>query len=70
VTKHPNLTNVQPLDLRRMAASIASTYGDGGAIIITSGDNGIRIGVHGLNGREIQEALCVAIYHAVSQVLG
>ena len=60
-------SEVRPLDLTRMAAAIAASYRDKGAIIITSGDDGLRIGVHGLNGREIQDALCVAIYHAVSQ---
>jgi hypothetical protein len=62
-------TKVHPIDLRRTAAAIAANYGDKGAIVITSGDDGIRVGVHGLDGRETQEALCVAIYHAVSKVL-
>ncbi len=61
---------IRPLDLTRMAASIAASYGDKGAIIITSGDDGVRIGVHGLDGREIQEALCIVIYHAVSRDRG
>lgn len=60
---------IRPIDLRRTAAAIAANYGDRGAIVITSGDDGIRIGVHGLDGRETQEALCIAIYHAVSKVL-
>ena len=60
---------IKPLDLTRMAASISSSYGDKGAIIITSGNDGVRIGVHGLDGQEIQEALCIAIYHAISQNL-
>lgn len=60
---------VRPISLQRMAAAIASNYGDKGAIVITSGAEGIRIGVHGLDGRDLQQALCVAIYHAVSRVL-
>lgn len=60
---------VCPMDLRRTAAAIAANHGDRGAIVITSGDEGIRVGVHGLDGHETQEALCVAIYHAVSRVL-
>jgi hypothetical protein len=60
---------VRPVDLRRTAAAIASNYGDKGAIIVTSGEDGIRIGVHGLDARELQEALCVAIYHAVAKTL-
>jgi hypothetical protein len=60
---------VRPLELRRTAAAIAANYGDKGAIVITSGEEGIRIGVHGLDGREAQEALCIAIYHAVARVL-
>jgi hypothetical protein len=61
--------NVRPLDLTKMAASIASTYRDKGAIVITSGDDGIRIGVHGLDLREAEDALCTAIYHVVSKAL-
>jgi hypothetical protein len=61
--------NICPIDLRRTAAAIAANYGDKGAIIITSGEEGIRVGLHGLDGQEAQEALCVAIFYAVSRVL-
>ena len=61
--------NVRPLDLTKMASSIASTYRDKGAIVITSGEDGIRIGVHGLDLREAEDALCTAIYHVVSKAL-
>ena len=54
---------VQPVDLVRMARSIAQSYGDKGAVVLTVGKNGIRIGVHGLNAREIQDALCVGIHY-------
>ena len=61
--------NVRPMDLKRTAAAVAANYGDKGAIIITSGEGGIRVGVHGLDSREAQEALCIAIYHAVARIL-
>ena len=60
---------VRPLDLTKMAASISTSYGDKGAIIITSGEEGIRVGVHGLDLREAQDALCTAIYDVVSKAL-
>lgn len=61
--------NVRPLDLTTMAASIATAYRDKGAIVITSGEDGVRIGVHGLELREAEDALCTAIYHVVSKTL-
>jgi hypothetical protein len=60
---------VRPLDLQRTAASIAANYGDDGAIVITSGKDGIRIGVHNLADSDLQDALCVAIHHAVKKTL-
>ena len=54
---------VQPMRLERMARSIASAYGDKGAIILTVGENGIRVGVYGLDARDIQDALCVGIHY-------
>jgi hypothetical protein len=60
---------VRPMDLQRTAASVASNYGDDGAIIITSGKDGIRIGVHNLTASDLQDALCVAIHHAVAKTL-
>lgn len=44
-----------------MANSIASSYGDDGAIIISVSNEGVRIGTEGLNFEQIQEALCIAI---------
>jgi hypothetical protein len=58
-----NLQNVHPVDLERMARSIAQAYGDKGAIVITVGEDGVRIGVHGLDAREIQDALCVGLFY-------
>ena len=58
-----NMQNVHPVDLERMARSIAQAYGDKGAIVITVGEDGVRIGVHGLDAREIQDALCVGLFY-------
>lgn len=44
-----------------MARSVAATHGDKGAMIISMGENGVRIGVDGLTPTELREALCVAI---------
>jgi hypothetical protein len=54
-------TNIKPIDLRRTARAIASNYGDNGAIIISVGNEGTRIGVEGLTPQQIQDALCLAI---------
>jgi hypothetical protein len=43
-----------------MAASVSGSYGDKDAIVVTSGDDGFRAGVHGLDVREAQDALGVA----------
>lgn len=61
--------NVTPLDLQRLAASISRSYGDDGAIIITKGKEGYRVGVHNLDLDEAKDALCLAIYHVVSKAL-
>ena len=58
-----NTRNVHPVDLERMARSIAQAYGDKGAIVITVGKDGVRIGIHGLDAREIQDALCVGLFY-------
>jgi hypothetical protein len=58
-----NLQNVHPIDLERMARSIAQAHGDKGAIVITVREDGVRIGVHGLDAREIQDALCVGLFY-------
>jgi hypothetical protein len=60
---------VRPIGLQDTAAAIARNYGDRGAIIITSGEEGIRVGVYGLDLREAQDALCTAIYDVVSKCL-
>ena len=60
---------IRPMDLQRTAAAIASNYGDDGAIVITSGRDGIRVGVHNLKSSELQDVLCVALYHSVKKTL-
>ena len=47
-----------------MARGIAKSYGDKGAIVISMGDEGIRIGTEGLSVDEVREALCVAIHYS------
>ena len=58
-----NIQKVHPVDLQRMARSIAQAYGDKGAIVLTVGKDGVRIGLHGLDAREIQDALCVGLFY-------
>jgi len=53
---------VRPMDLTRTAAAIASNYGDKGAIVITIGEEGTRVGVYGLDPRDLQNALRIATY--------
>jgi hypothetical protein len=55
---------VRPVDLRRMARSIASSYGDKGAIVISVSKEGVRIGTEGLTPDELRHALCVAINYS------
>jgi hypothetical protein len=55
---------VHPLDLRRTAAAVARNYGDKGALVITVGEDGIRIGTENLTPQELREALCVAMHYS------
>jgi hypothetical protein len=50
--------------LRRTAAAIAANYGDKGAVVITFGDEGIRIGANGMTPAELREALCLAVHYS------
>lgn len=47
-----------------MAGGIASAYDDDGAIVISVGKEGVRIGVEGLSPEQVREALCVAINYS------
>ena len=53
-----------PIKLQDMSRNIAKSYGDKGAIVITVGGEGIRIGTEGLSFDEVREALCVAIHYS------
>lgn len=55
---------VFPISLKKMATSIAKSYDDKGAIIITMGDEGIRIGTKGLTFGEVRQALNTAIHYS------
>lgn len=59
---------VTPINLERMARSIARSYGDKGAFIMVCGDEGTRIGVWGLTGREAQDALNLATYYNMRRI--
>ncbi len=54
---------IVPIDLRRMARSIATSYGDKGAIIISKGPDGYRFGTEGLSPEEIEHAACLLIHY-------
>jgi len=56
--------SVQPMSLRHTAAAVARNYGDKGAIVITFGDDGVRIGTKNLTPLELREALCTAIHYS------
>ena len=58
-----DLSKIKPLSLQKMARSIARSYGDDGAIILSVGEEGVRIGVEGLTPQQIQDALCLAIHY-------
>jgi len=51
--------------LRHLAEAVARQYGDKGAIVLSYGSDGLRIGIDGLSRAEAERALCVAIYYAV-----
>ncbi len=57
-------SNIRPIDLRRMAAAIARSHGASGAIVITYGPEGIRVGAGNLTPEEMREALCVAVHYS------
>ncbi len=55
---------IRPLSLRHTAAAVSRNYGDKGAIVITFGEKGVRIGVESLTPQELREALCTAIHYS------
>jgi hypothetical protein len=50
--------------LRQMARTVAFMHGDKGALILTLGKDGVRIGSEGLTPTELRELLCVAISYS------
>ena len=62
--KSPRVSKVTPFSLQKTAAAIASNYGDKGAVVITYGDDGVRIGTDNLSPTELREALCVAVHYS------
>lgn len=56
--------SLRPLPLRNTAQLVARNYRDKGAIVISVGEEGTRIGVEGLTPEEAREALCVAINYS------
>ncbi len=62
----PFANNITPIvNLKNSSLNIARSYGDKGAIIITSNDSGaVRIGTDGLTPDELRYALCTAIHYS------
>ena len=56
---------IKPLALQKMAKAIASSYGDKGAIVLTCGEEGVRVGMAGLSPDEAERALCIAIHYNI-----
>jgi hypothetical protein len=56
--------SVRPFSLRHTAAAVARNYGDKGAVVITLGSEGVRIGTENLTPQELREALCTAIHYS------
>ncbi len=58
------IESVRPLSLRHTAGAVARNYGDKGAVVITYGSDGVRIGIESLTPSELREALCTAIHYS------
>jgi len=55
---------VTGLSLRGLAKTIAEECKDKGAVVISYGEEGVRIGVENLTPEELREALCTAIHYS------
>jgi hypothetical protein len=64
MTLEQNTKSMRPLSLRHTAAAVARNYGDKGAVVITLGEDGVRIGTENLTPSELREALCTAIHYS------
>jgi len=52
------------INLRGLAGSVAAECQDKGAVVISYGHEGVRIGVENLTPQELREALCTAIHYS------
>ncbi len=52
------------INLQGLAGVVASECQDKGAVVISYGENGVRIGVENLTPDELREALCTAIHYS------
>jgi hypothetical protein len=52
------------INLRGLARTVAAECEDKGAIVISYGKQGVRIGVDNLTPEELREALCTAIHYS------
>lgn len=52
------------INLQGLAGSVAAECKDKGAVVISYGENGVRIGVENLTPDELREALCTAIHYS------
>jgi hypothetical protein len=52
------------INLRGLAGTVAAECSDKGAVVLSYGETGIRIGVENLTPEELREALCTAIHYS------
>ncbi len=52
------------INLRELARTIGAECKDKGAVVISYGEEGVRIGVENLTPKELREALCPAIHYS------
>lgn len=58
---------IPPVDLRRAARAIVANGGEKGAIVISVGKKGVRVGCEGLSPEELRRALCTAIHYSFAE---
>lgn len=63
------MSDISALGLARMAASVAAAHRAKGAVIVTFGEEGFRIGDDGLTVDELQTALCLAIHDVMARII-
>ena len=52
------------INLKGLAGVVAAECEDKGAVVISYGEGGVRIGVENLTPEELREALCTAIHYS------